>query len=421
MKAASSDFLSYPSSSRLNVLLGNFFEHYDTALFGFLSVFLAPILFPQVDEVMALILTYAIIPLGMLARPIGALFFGYIGDTYGRHRAVAFSLGGMALVSGFIAFSPTYQQVGFLVPVCFSVARIVQNFLVSGEAVGGALLLMEDKTKKNEDFLSALYNMTTIGGILLASAGVSLISYFGMIEWGWRALYLIGCITAFFAFSLRREPLFVSPAYKNEEIRFNWKESLKTCWKYRLELIQVAVVSGFSYATYSVALVLLNGFVPLVSSVTQSEMTYLNTLLLILDFLTLPLFGWLCLKTGRQAMMLAASFGTLLLGAPLIFLLSHASLMTVIGVRIVFVVLGVAFFAPFYSWAKSLVGPTHRYLVLSFGYAIGSQFLGGPTSTLSLWLFHKTGMPISLSWYWLLLAFLSTIVLLYSNEAKEEI
>src|SRR5687768_7340833 len=95
-----------------NACLGNLFEHYDTALFGFLSPFLAPLIFPEKNPMTALILTYAIIPLGMLARPLGSLVFGYIGDVYGRKYALFLTLAGMSLISGCIALSPTYNQVG---------------------------------------------------------------------------------------------------------------------------------------------------------------------------------------------------------------------------------------------------------------------------------------------------------------------
>src|SRR6187399_383973 len=100
-----------------NACLGNLFEHYDTALFGFLSPFLAPLIFPEQDPITALIFTYAIIPLGMLARPLGALVFGYIGDLYGRERSLFFTLAGMALISFCIAFTPTYLQAGMLAPI----------------------------------------------------------------------------------------------------------------------------------------------------------------------------------------------------------------------------------------------------------------------------------------------------------------
>src|ERR1700688_1495282 len=106
-----------------NACLGNLFEHYDTALFGFLSPFLAPLIFPKQEAITALILTYAIIPLGMLARPLGSLVFGYIGDMYGRKHALFLTLTGIALVSGGIAFIPTYVQAGMLAPLLFFLGR----------------------------------------------------------------------------------------------------------------------------------------------------------------------------------------------------------------------------------------------------------------------------------------------------------
>src|SRR5262245_113042 len=96
--------------SKWSMLLGNLFEHYDTALFGLLSPFLAPLFFPGQDPLTALILTYCIIPLGMIARPIGSLIFGYIGDTRGRKEALVLSLMGMAIITTIMGFMPTYQQ-----------------------------------------------------------------------------------------------------------------------------------------------------------------------------------------------------------------------------------------------------------------------------------------------------------------------
>ena len=125
--------------------LGNLFEHYDTALFGFLSPFLAPLIFPQQDPLTALILTYAIIPLGMLARPLGSLFFGFLGDTYGRQCALSFTLLGMSVVSLGLAFSPTYAQAGIIAPLIFCLGRGLQNFFASGEIMGGSCLYLRKR------------------------------------------------------------------------------------------------------------------------------------------------------------------------------------------------------------------------------------------------------------------------------------
>ncbi len=411
-----------PTRTQLwSACLGNFFEHYDTALFGFLSVFLAPLIFPEKDHVTALILTYAMIPLGMLARPFGALVFGRIGDIYGRKQALFLTLGGMSIVSGCIAFSPTFAQAGILAPIIFGLGRILQNFLASGETMGGAIFLLENTPEKRHDILSGFYNATTIGGILFASAGVALLCHFNATEWGWRVLYLIGCLTAFFGFMLRRQ---LSPDTWNNSSSVpsgSILNLIKIFWTHRKPLFLIAISSGFAYANYMIALVLTNGFIPLVSSVSKAEMMSLNTILLVLDFCTLPLFGWLSSKISREKLMLSASLGVVLTGIPLFMLLPHASFMGIIGIRICLVLFGVAFFAPFHAWAQQLVPAAHRYIIVSFGYAIGSQLFGGPTAALSLWAYQTTGIISSVTWYWSVLALFSSIALVTTMKSKKEV
>ena len=389
-----------------SVCLGNLFEHYDTALFGFLSPFLAPLFFPQQEPLTALILTYAIIPLGMLMRPLGALFFGYLGDVKGRGRALFVSLLGMGCLSFCIASIPTFEKVGALAPLLFCVARLMQNFLASGEIMGGAIFLLEETEEKRHDLLSSFYSASTSGGILLASFGVYFVCTFSSAESGWRWLYVVGGVTAFFGCILRGGQRDLPP------IKNPCGDIAQTLWSYRKVIALIAVSSGFSYASYSVALVLTNGLIPLVSSVTKEEVIELNTALLVLDLALLPLFGWISSKISREKLMLGASLCALISGIPLFLMLEQASWMGIVGVRICFVVLGVAFCAPLHAWLQKLVPETHRYLVISFGYALGSQLLGSPTAVISLWLFKQTEMISSVSWYWMALAFLTTLGIL---------
>lgn len=410
-----------PSRTQLwSACLGNLFEHYDTALFGFLSAFLAPLIFPEKEPITALILTYAMIPLGMLARPFGSLVFGYIGDVYGRKHALFLTLAGMSIVSGGIALSPTYLQAGILAPLIFCLGRILQNFLASGETMGGAIFLLENSSEKRHDLLSGLYNASTIGGILLASAGVSILSHYNAIDSGWRGLYLFGCLTAAFGCVIRRQ--LHSNTFPEVSLKFSQTLSNlgKNFWICRKPLLLIVVSSGFAYANYSIALVLMNGFIPLVSSFTKAQMMGINTSLLVLDFCALPFFGWLASKISREKMMLTASLSVALCAIPLFMALKDATLMSVIGVRICFVIFGVAFFAPFHAWAQQLIPPAYRYAVISFGYALGSQAIGGPTAAISLWCFKKTEIVSSVSWYWVGLALVSSLAIAVQLKAKNK-
>lgn len=399
-----------------SVCLGNLFEHYDTALFGFLSPFLAPLFFPKQDPLTALILTYAIIPLGMLMRPLGALFFGYIGDLHGRHKALFVSLLGMGLISFCLALMPTFEQIGVCAPLLFCLARLMQNFLASGEIMGGAILLLEGAQEKQHDILSSLYAASTIGGILLASLGVSCLCQLTSVEVGWRFLYIIGGITAFFGCIIRgKERMSVS-----QKMRQPLLESGKILWHYRKIVGLIAACAGFSYAGYSVALVVINGLIPLVTSVTKEQVMQLNTALLVLDFVALPLFGWISSKISREKLMISASLCVLLTALPLFLLLEKSTWITIVAVRVCFVFIGVAFFAPFHAWSQRLVPEGHRYLVISFGYALGSQLLGSPTSAISLWIFKQTGMITSVAWYWMALALATFLGILRANNNAEQ-
>ncbi|MDP1880232.1 MAG: MFS transporter [Parachlamydiaceae bacterium] len=409
-----------PSLSQLfSACIGNIFEHYDTALFGFLSTFLAGFIFPQEDPITALILTYAMIPLGMLSRPLGALVFGYIGDTYGRQQALFLTLFGMSVVTGFIAFTPTYQQIGILSPIFFCLGRILQNFFSSGETMGGAIFLLENSSNQKHDLLSSLYNATTIAGILLASVGVTLLSSYDLIDQGWRFLYLIGCLTGVFGFVIRKK-LPTKPIKTLNVKRESFLHFFKNCWKYKYPMMSIAIVSGFSYANYSIALIFMNGFIPLVSDVTKTEMMQVNTWLLILDLCTLPLFGWLSSKYSREKIMLVSSLAVVCSGVPLLMTLVNASLLGIIGVRICLVLLGAAFFAPFHAWALQLIPVKDRYGIISFAYAIGAQILGGPAAAISLWLYKKTGIVSSVSWYWVFLATLSSFCIVKTMKLLQK-
>lgn len=391
--------------------VGNFFEHYDTALFGFLSPFLAPLLFPNHKPLIALLLTYAMIPLGMVARPLGSIFFGYLGDHWGRRRVLFFTLTGTGFATCCLAFCPLYSQVGIIAPLLFCMGRVLQNFFAAGESVGGALFIFENTEEKHHDILSGLYNASTLGGILMASAGVSLICYLDLVDVGWRWIYLVGCSTTICGFLLRE---------KRGEVQ-RPKTFLKTgilLWQYRKILAVIAVAAGFSYACYSIALILLNGLIPLISPHTNAQMANLNTMLLMIDFFALPFFGWISSRLTREKVMFVSAFAIACLGLPLFALLENASLGLTILIRLCFVCGGVAFSAPFQAWANTLVPASHRYLIISLGYALGSQLLGAPTSAISLWFYEQTQVVAYASLYWVTLALTTACIMKYQPQAE---
>ena len=117
----------------------------------------------------------------------------------------------------------------------------------------------------------------------------------------------------------------------------------------------------------------------------------MNTLLLFLDMITLPLFGWLTLRIAKEKLMLAALVAGLLLTMPFFMMLDGATVTTAAVVRIGLMLIGVCFSAPYHAWAMEQCSPHLRFTVCAMGFAIGSRLIGGAMPSLSLWFYSKTG------------------------------
>jgi len=399
--------------NRFAGMIGNVLGNYDKALFGLMAPFIAPLFFGPADPVTALILTYAMLPLGFVTKPLGSLFFGRIGDRYGRKFALSCSLVGIAIFTLGIGFLPVYKTIGAWAPVCLAIARMLQSFFVAGESTGAALYLLENTAQEKRSLLSGLYGASSIVGYVIASGLVAWFSQQGYMEDGWRILFWIGGLAAIFGVFLR---------LKKREEDFNPVKRvplLQVLKHHRSSLLTIIIASGFSFVTYAMPCVLMNGFVPLVTNISKTAVMQVNTLLLIVDMALLPIFGYLAQKFGKERVMFIGAFGSAVLAIPLFYLVGGASLGMVIAIRLILVILGVVFAAPYYAWAIERVIPEHRYTVLCLGSSLGSQLIGGPASAISLSLYQMTGWVWSAGLYLLVIGALASYVIKISARNKE--
>jgi MFS family permease len=92
--------------------IGTFLEYFDLMLYIHMAVILNELFFPKYDPHAAqLLLAFAFCGTYLL-RPIGALIFGWIGDTIGRKVTVIITTFMMALSCIIIASLPTYAEIG---------------------------------------------------------------------------------------------------------------------------------------------------------------------------------------------------------------------------------------------------------------------------------------------------------------------
>jgi len=375
--------------ARVTCILGNLLEHYDSALYGLLAPFIAPHFFGPTDAVTALIMAYAIIPLGLITKPLGSLYFGRIGDRLGRKHALMLSLMGMAIATITLGCMPSYSQIGPWSIVSLALLRMLQSFCSAGEVVGGAIFFLEHTEESKRSVMSGWYDASTIAGVLIASAFVAILCMFGSVTENWRFLFWIGGVTAILGVFLRITAE-DSPEYARDKEEKKGDSLFKVLYEHRNVVFSIFLAAGFTYTTYTFAFTLINGYVPLVTSHTKDSVIYMNTWLLLIDMCMLPLFGRIGARIGKGRLMILASTFCGLGALPLFYLLDGASIAIVALIRFYIVLCGVAFGAVYYAWCVELLPPSRRYTILAIAGSLGAQAIGVPSSAICLWLYKST-------------------------------
>ena len=124
-------------------MIGNGLEWYDYALYGQMAWLLSKLFFPEGDATVALLATYGVFAAGFVVRPLGAILFGWIGDAFGRKRAMVIAVLMMAIPTGCIGLLPTYAEIGIWAPLLLTLIRLLQGLSLGGEFSGSITYIVE--------------------------------------------------------------------------------------------------------------------------------------------------------------------------------------------------------------------------------------------------------------------------------------
>jgi MFS transporter, MHS family, proline/betaine transporter len=203
--------LEFTGGRRRRIILaasaGNFAEWYDWGVYGVVATIIASQFFPPGDAAVSLLSTYAVFALGYLARPLGGILFGRIGDKYGRRRALSRTIiltcGGTAAMG----LMPTYQQIGLLAPILLVLCRMAQSMGAGGEYASAISFVYEHSpTGRRARNVAQLIASTFVGilcGSVLARLASATLSKQAYHDYGWRLLFLVAIPLAIAGYYLR--------------------------------------------------------------------------------------------------------------------------------------------------------------------------------------------------------------------------
>lgn len=183
-----------PRMVRTSVIVGTTLEYYDFYLYGIAAALVFNTqFFVSEDPLIATIGAFATYAVGFVARPLGAVVFGQLGDTIGRRRALVLTLIVIGLSTGLVGLLPTYASIGVWAPIALVVLRFIQGVSFGGEWAGAVTLAVEHAPQGREGHYSSLPQIgSPIGNVLGSTAflAVGLLPPESFDAWGWRLPFL---------------------------------------------------------------------------------------------------------------------------------------------------------------------------------------------------------------------------------------
>jgi len=401
-------------------IFGTIVEYYDYALYGFCASLLASQFFPTDDPTVALLKTFGIFLTGSLAKPLGALLFGFIGDRFGRSISLKISMLGIAIPTTAIGLMPTYQEIGWIAPCLLLLCRILQGILTAGESDTVRIFIFESFLKSKPCFANSLSNVSIFVGIYLASLASAWVMAAEDPNFAWRIAFIIGGMMGGVVFWLR---FTVSETVDYvEHLKTRNSQSRNGFFKVFVDnkriILTAILFCGASGGTYHFYLVFLGKYLSSVLDILDSETAsrYTSTAVLIYT-VCLPIGGFLADRFGLVRIIKTFFYGLCVaLGLNIMMILAGQMSL---GLMLVTAGILAIFQDPMCTLVIQRIEVGERCRCLSFGHATGSILFSGSAPFISLWLWQSTENAVVPFLYFGLLAsmgFLGTFLIKSSAQ-----
>lgn len=385
-------------------VIGNALEWYDFVVFGFLTVIISRLFFPEDSALVSLLKTTATFGVGFFMRPIGGIALGLYADRHGRKAALQLIMGLMTVALLLIATAPTYAAIGVGAPLLVVLARLLQGFATGGEFAIATSFLVEIAPAHQRGLYGSLQQLglalAALGGAVAGMAVTTLLSPEALDSWGWRLPFAFGLLIAPVGLYIRRhieDPAeFVAARAARvvpQPVGAMLAENLRG----------IVVTFGLVICgtiTYYVLLVYMPTFARQQLGMTLAEAFEVQVIALLLLTAAVPAFGALSDRVGRRPVLLCGAAGLLLALYPL-FAQAHASpgFGTLLMMQVTLCGLLGIFYGPL-STAVAEQFPTGvRSTGLSLAYNLAVMAFGGFAQFFVTLLIDVTGNPLAAAYY----------------------
>ena len=368
--------------------------------------------FPSVSPVAGTLASFATLAVGFVARPLGGVIAGHVGDRFGRKPPLVASMLLMGVSTFAIGILPGYDSIGVWAPILLVLARLVQGLGVGAQWGGAALLLTEHAPIERRGFYGSLVQTGAIVGAVAGNLFFLVLSatltdaQFG--SWGWRIPFLSGLflvlIGAYVQMKIEDTPVFKQmqqeSADSKREAGLRKAPLVEAVRRNGREIIQAA---GAFFVVNATFYILISGVLNYATDTVGMSRTSILWCVMVAGLtqvVSMPFFGALTDRMGTRKTLYLT--GTVLMGLfafPLFWLIDTGSVPLVfIGLLIAFTI-HATMYGPQAALYAEMFPADVRFSGASLGYQFASVFAGGLAPFIMTALLAATGGSWSVATY----------------------
>ncbi|CAG9269086.1 MFS transporter [Paraburkholderia unamae] len=392
-----------PVRASIAAFLGTTVEWYDFYIYGNAAALVFDkLFFPQVSSYVGTLASFATFAVGFLARPIGGIVFGHLGDKLGRKKSLMATLMLMAASTVGVGLLPTYEQAGALSVCLLLLMRVLQGIAVGGEWGGAVLIAGEHAPKHRRTFFASFAQLGSPAGLLLAMLVFGAVSRFDhatLLDWGWRLPFLgsvvLFAVGFFVRAGVKESPEFHASKKERKLVKMPLVEVLRHHWVVVL-LAMGANSIGVAGAYFTNTFML--SYTTHYLGMSASKIINVLTLAAVIQFLWQPVAAKIAERFGTVRCLLLSAAGSVLIPYPMFMLVSTQNT----WLMLIGVMLAIATKSSFYSIIAGYmteIFPAHiRYSAISLAYQLCGAIIAGFTPFVGSILaerFHGSWIPLA--------------------------
>jgi MFS family permease len=406
--------------------LGTAIEYYDFILYATAaSIVFNQVFFAGVGEGVALLLSFGTLAAGYVARPIGGVVFGHLGDRLGRKAMLVATLVLMGTVSVLIGLLPTSEQIGVAAPLLLVTLRVLQGIAVGGEWGGAMLLAFERAKKSSRGFAAAFAYMGAPAGTIVATLVLSAASTLPTAEflaWGWRIPFVLSAVLVGIGLVIRlkvaESAVFTELAATSQPRKAPAVEVL-TRYPRHFAISVGAGIAGQAAQGLMGAWAI--SYAVQQATLEQTAVLNVKALAGVTTILMVIVAARLSDRIGRRRVMLGGTAAAIVLAFPILWLLESGNVWALFLALFLGLSVIQGFTAgPYGAFAGELYPTRVRYSGTSMGYQTAATLGAGFTPILATGLVLAAGGSLWLvAVAWIALSAVTGVALLAATEGKD--